>query len=297
MASPQLQTVIQKVKEMMGGGPPGSIEEFRSGFEAFSAQFQTTKDIQSTPVNAGGVPAEWISTPGAAADRVVLYLHGGGYVIGSVNTHRDMIARLSKAANARVLALNYRLAPENPFPAAVEDATAAYRWLLSQNIKPNRVVVAGDSAGGGLTVATLLSIRDAKLPLPAAGVCLSPWVDMEGIGASMTTKAQIDPMVQKEGLLGMAKLYLNGKDPRSPLAAPLYADLKGLPPLLIHVGEAETLLDDSTRLAERAKAAGVKVSMEVWPEMVHVWHLFASVLPEGQQAIEGIGKFVREYTA
>jgi epsilon-lactone hydrolase len=281
----------------MMGNPPGNLEDFRKGFEQFSAQFQTTKDAQSTPVTAGGVPAEWISTPGAAADRVVLYLHGGGYVLGSVNTHRDMIARLSRAANARVLALNYRLAPESPFPAAVEDGTAAYRWLLSQGVKPNRVVVAGDSAGGGLTVATLVSIRDAKMPSPAAGVCLSPWVDMEGTGESMTTKAKIDPMVQKEGLLGMAALYLGGKDPRSPLAAPLYADLKGLPPLLIHVGEAETLLDDATRLTERAKAAGVKVTLEVWPDMVHVWHLFASVLPEGQQAIEGIGKFVREHAA
>jgi acetyl esterase/lipase len=295
MASPQLQTIIQKVKTLMEN-PPAGIDDFRKRFEDFSAQFLVSKDAKSTPVNAGGVAAEWVSAPGAADDRVILYLHGGGYVLGSVNTHREMIIRLSKAASARVLALNYRLAPENPFPAAVEDATAAYRWLLSQNVKPNRVVVAGDSAGGGLTVATLVSIRDAKLPVPAAGVCLSPWVDMEGIGASMSTKAKVDPMVQKEGLLGMAALYLNGKDPRSPLAAPLYADLKGLPPLLIHVGETETLLDDSTRIAERAKAAGVKVSLEVWPEMVHVWHLFAPVLPEGQRAIEGIGKFVREYT-
>lgn len=293
MASPQFQTVIQKVKEMMGN-PPGSLEEFRSGFEAFSAQFLVSKDAASTAVNAGGVPAEWISAPGAVDDRVILYLHGGGYVLGSVNTHREMIIRLSRAASARVLALNYRLAPEHPFPAAVEDATAAYRWLLSQGVEPNRVVVAGDSAGGGLTVAALVAIRDAKMPVPAAGVCLSPWVDLEGIGESMTTKAKVDPMVQKEGLLGMAQLYLNGKDPRTPLAAPLYADLRGLPPLLIHVGEAETLLDDSTRIAEKAKAAGVKVDLEVWPEMVHVWQLFAPILPEGQQAVEKIGKFIRE---
>jgi acetyl esterase/lipase len=295
MASPQFQTVIQKVKEMMGN-PPGSLEEFRSGFEAFSAQFLVSKDAASTAVNAGGVPAEWISAPGAVDDRVILYLHGGGYVLGSVNTHREMIIRLSRAASARVLALNYRLAPEHPFPAAVEDATAAYRWLVSQGVKPNRVVVAGDSAGGGLTVAALVAIRDAKMPVPAAGVCLSPWVDLEGIGESMTTKAKVDPMVQKEGLLGMAQLYLNGKDPRTPLAAPLYADLRGLPPLLIHVGEAETLLDDSTRIAEKAKAAGVKVDLEVWPEMVHVWQLFAPILPEGQQAVEEIGQFIRAHT-
>jgi phosphinothricin tripeptide acetyl hydrolase len=296
MASPQLQTVIQKVKEMMSA-PPAGLDDFRTKFEAFAAQFNAPKDVTATPVSAGGVPAEWIVAHETAEDRVVLYVHGGGYVIGSINTHRELISRLSKAANARVLALNYRLAPEHPFPAAVEDATAAYRWLLSQGIKPNRVVVAGDSAGGGLTIATLLSIRDAKLPTPAAGVCISPWVDMEGIGETMKTKASVDPMVQKDGLQMMASMYLNGKDPRTPLAAPLYADLKGLPPLLIHVGEAETLLDDSKRITERAKAAGVNVKLEVWPDMVHVWHMFAAVLPEAQEAIEGLGKFVREQTA
>ena len=296
MANAQLQSVIQKVKELMGT-PPDGVDDLRQKFEAFSGQYVVTKDAKSTSVSADGVPAEWISAPGVAEDRVVLYLHGGGYVIGSINTHRELITRLSKAANARVLALNYRLAPEHPFPAPVDDATKAYRWLLSQDVKPSRIVVAGDSAGGGLTVATLLSIRDAKLPLPAAGVCISPWIDMEGTGESMKTKASVDPMVQKEGLLQMAAIYLNGQDPRSPLAAPLHADLKGLPPLLIHVGETETLLDDATRLAERAKAAGVKVSLEIWPEMIHVWHLFAAVLPEGQQAIDGIGKFVREQIA
>ncbi|MBM4255071.1 MAG: alpha/beta hydrolase [Deltaproteobacteria bacterium] len=259
--------------------------------------FPSAGETKCTPVSAGGVPAEWIAGPGAADDRVILYVHGGGYVMGSINTHREVVARLSKASGARGLALEYRLAPEHPFPAPVEDATAAYRWLLSQNIKPSNIVVAGDSAGGGLTVATLLAIRDAKLPLPAAGVCISPWVDMEGTGESMKTRAKADPVVQKEGLLGMAQLYLGGKDPKSPLAAPLHADLKGLPPLLIQVGDAETLLDDSTRLADKAKKAGVKVELEVWPEMPHVWHLFAPFLPEGQQAIEKIGKYVRQITA
>jgi len=296
MASPQLQTVSQKAKTLLEN-PPADLKDLRKKFEDFSAEFFVSKDAKSTSVNAGGVPAEWITTPGAAEDRVILYLHGGGYVIGSINTHRELMIRFSKAASARVLGLNYRLAPEHPFPAPVEDAVAGYRWLLSQGVKPNRVTVAGDSAGGGLTVATLVAIRDAKLPMPAAGVCLSPWVDMEGIGESMTTRAKVDPMVQKQGLLGMAGLYLGGKDPRTPLAAPLYADLKGLPPLLIQVGDAETLLDDATRITERAKAAGVSVKLEVWPEMIHVWQLFASALPEGQQAIEGVGKFVREHTA
>jgi acetyl esterase/lipase len=298
MASPQLQTVIQGFKvmgeKMAQAG--GDLKAMRAVMEEMST-FPSANETKCTPVNAGGVPAEWIVAPGAADDRVLLYLHGGGYVMGSINTHREMVARLSKSSGARALVLDYRLAPENPCPAAVDDATAAYRWLLSQGIKSSRIVIAGDSAGGGLTLATLVALRDAKVPLPAAGVCISPWTDMEGSGASMTTRAKVDPLVQKDMLVNMAKLYLGGNDPKSPLAAPLYADMRGLPPLLIHVGDAEVLLDDSTRVAERAKAVGVKVNLEIWPEMPHVWHLFAPMLPEGQQAIEKIGQFVREQTA
>ncbi|NOT56208.1 MAG: alpha/beta hydrolase [Deltaproteobacteria bacterium] len=285
--------------KMMGekmGQAGNDLKALRGVMEGMSG-FPSAGETKCTPVTAGGVPAEWIAATGAADDRVILYVHGGGYVMGSIATHRELVARLSKASGARGLALDYRLAPEHPFPAAVDDALAAYRWLLSQNIKPSNIVVAGDSAGGGLAVATLLAIRDAKLPLPAAGVGISPWVDMEGLGESMTTRAKVDPVVQKQGLLGMAQLYLGGKDAKSPLAAPLHADLAGLPPLLIQVGDAETLLSDSTRLAEKAKKAGVKVELEVWPEMPHVWHLFAPFLPEGQQAIEKIGKYVRQITA
>jgi acetyl esterase/lipase len=253
-------------------------------------------DIKCEPVNAGGVDAEWVCAPNAASDRFVLYLHGGGYVIGSVTTHRDLLARVSRAAQARVLGLNYRLAPEDPFPAAVDDAVAGYRWLLAQGAKPSRIAVAGDSAGGGLTAATLVAIREAKLPTPAAGVMLSPWVDLEGLGESMVTRVEVDPVVRKEGLVGMAQAYLGGKDPKTPLAAPLYADLGGLPPLLIQVGDAETLLDDSIRLDARARAAGVRSKLEVWPEMIHVWQLFSSFLPEGQEAIDGIGKFILAQT-
>jgi monoterpene epsilon-lactone hydrolase len=298
MASPQLQTVIQGFKQMGEkiAQVGGDLKAMRAVMEEMSA-FPSVNDTKCTPVNAGGVQAEWIAGAGAADDRVLLYLHGGGYVMGSINTHREMVARLSKASGARALLLDYRLAPENPFPAAVDDAVAAYRWLLSQNIKPNRIAVAGDSAGGGLTLATLVAVRDAKLPAPAVGVCISPWTDMEGTGASMTTRAKADPLVQKDMLVNMAKQYLGGKDSKSPLAAPLHADLRGLPPLLIQVGDAEVLLDDSTRVADRAKAAGVTVELEVWPEMIHVWHLAAPALPEGQQAIEKAGRFIREYTA
>jgi len=294
MASPQLQMALDTFK-MMGeklAQAGNDLKAMRAVMEGMTA-FPSAGETRCTPVNAGGVPAEWIAASGAVDDRVILYLHGGGYVMGSIATHREMAARLSKAARARALVIDYRLAPEHPFPAAVDDAVAAYRWLLSQNMKPFRIVVAGDSAGGGLTLATLVALRDAKAPLPAAGVCISPWTDMEGTGDSMVTRAKADPVVQKQGLLGMAQLYLGGKDPKSPLAAPLYANLEGLPPLLIQVGDAETLLDDATRVAEKAKRAGVTVDLEVWPEMPHVWHLFAPFLPEGQQAIDKIGQYVQ----
>jgi len=294
MASPQLQMAIDAMKSM-AKTPPPTLAEMRVGFEQMAAPAQP--DVKNEKVSANGVDAEWITAPGAAADRAVLYLHGGGYVLGSVNTHRDLIGRISRAAQARMLALNYRLAPEHPFPAAVDDALVGYRYLLDHGLKPARIAVAGDSAGGGLTVATLIAIRDAGLPLPAVGACLSPWVDMEGKGESMTTRAKADPVVQREGLAGMAQAYLAGKDPRTPLASPLHADLKGLPPLLIQVGDAETLLDDSTRIAARARAAGVQVKLEVWPEMIHVWQLFASFLPEGQEAVEGIGKYIHQHTS
>jgi monoterpene epsilon-lactone hydrolase len=296
MASPQLQTAIEAFKavgEKLAQAP--DLTGMRAVLEAMVTPVPA--DVQCTPVHAGGVPAEWIAAPGAADDRVLLYLHGGGYVMGSIHTHREMVSHLARAAGTRALLLEYRLAPEHPFPAAVEDATAAYRWLLAQGMAPARTVIAGDSAGGGLTLATLVALRDAQVPLPAAGVCLSPWTDLEGVGASMTTKAQVDPIVQRDMLLNMATLYLGQAPPQTPLAAPLHADMRGLPPLLIQVGAAETLLDDSTRVAARAKAAGVRVELEVWDDMIHVWQLFAAILPEGQQAIEKIGTFIRGHTA
>jgi monoterpene epsilon-lactone hydrolase len=296
MASPQLQMAKDAMKALMESGAK-TTQELRAVFEKFASATPLPPDIKCEKLSAGGVEAEWISAPNSSADRAVLYVHGGGYVLGSINTHRDLMGRIARASGARVLGINYRLAPEHPFPAAVDDSVAAYRWMLAQGLKPNRIAVAGDSAGGGLTVATLVAIRDAKLPVPGAGVCLSPWIDMEGLGESMKTRATADPVVQREGLLGMAAAYLGGQNARAPLAAPLYADLKGLPPLLIQVGDAEVLLDDSTRLNDRAKAAGVSTKLEVWPEMIHVWHLFASFLPEGQQAVDGIGGFLKEHTS
>ena len=296
MSKQQLDSLIQMLKAQPID-PNATVEKTRAGFEQMTVMLPVEADVKCEPVSAGGVKAEWISAPGADAGRAILYLHGGGYVIGSINTHRAISGRISRAAKARVLLIDYRLAPEHPFPAAVEDSVAAYRYLLAQGIRPGRLAIAGDSAGGGLTIATLVAIKEAKLPMPAAGVGLSPWVDLEGIGESMTTKDKADPMVHKDGLVSMAAAYLAGKNPRTPLAAPLYADLSGLPPLLIQVGTAETLLDDSTRLAERARKSGVNVTLEPWENMIHVFQAFAPILDEGQQAIEKIGAFVLKHTA
>ena len=272
----------------------GMVEGFRIAIDEMVSQFPLDENIKLERVGAGGVPAEWVAAPDAADDQVLLYLHGGGYMGGSMRSHRVMLSRLSRASGMRVLGLEYRLAPENPFPAAVEDSIAAYRWLLSQGVESKNIAIAGDSAGGGLTPATLIALRYVGEPMPAAGVCISPWVDLEGIGGSMTTKAEVDPIVQRELLDVLANLYLGNRDRRTPLAAPLYADLQGLPPLLIQVGSSETLLDDSNRLTERAKAAEVDATLEVWEDMIHTWHLFAPILPEGQQAIERIGEFLRQ---
>ena len=299
--TPQLDTVKQMFISMGERSLElGTIDGSRLALEEMMSQFPLDEDVVYEGINAGGVAAEWISTQGTTGEtadgRVMLYLHGGGYVAGSMRAYRGFLSRVSRATGARVLGLEYRLAPEFPFPAALNDSVAAYRWLLSQGIDPSRVVIAGDSAGGGLTVATLVALRYLGEPMPAAGVCISPWVDLEGTGESMTSKAEVDPIVQKEMLEFMAQLYIGDRDRRTPLAAPLYADLRGLPPLLILVGTAETLLDDSTRLADRAKASGVTVELDIWEDMVHVWPIFAPVLPEGQQAIERIGEFVRQQT-
>ncbi|MEK7807049.1 MAG: alpha/beta hydrolase [Chloroflexota bacterium] len=296
-ASAQLELVIQKFKTFGERGKAlGTIDGFRLAFEEMMSQFNLDGDINCHRVGAGGVPAEWVAAPEAAEDRVLLYLHGGGYVIGSMRGYRVFLSRLSRTSGGRVLGLEYRLAPESPFPAAVEDAVAGYRWLLSQGVDHRRITIGGDSCGGGLTVATLVALRYLGEPMPAAGVCISPWVDLEGTGDSMGSKAALDPVVQREMLQFMSRLYLGDRDQNTPLASPLYADLRGLPPLLILVGTAETLLDDSTRLAGRAKAAGVAVELEVWDDMVHVWPIFAPILPEGQRAIERIGQFIRRHT-
>lgn len=265
----------------------------RKDIDARGLAYKLAADVGVEPVNANGVRAEWTATPKDARDAALLYLHGGGYVIGSLDSHRHLVAEAGSACGVAALALDYRLAPEHPFPAAVDDALAGYRFLLARGIAPGRIAIAGDSAGGGLVVAAMLAIRDAGLAQPACGWCISPWVDMEAIGETMTSRAESDPTVQRAGILDMAKMYLNGADPRSPLAAPIHADLKGLAPLFIQVGACETLLDDALRLAGVAGAADVRVDLQVWPEMIHVWHLFHPELGAGRRAIEAGGAYVR----
>jgi monoterpene epsilon-lactone hydrolase len=269
----------------------------RLDIDARGREYGLPSDVAVEPVSAGGVRAEWTATPAAAGDAAILYLHGGGYVIGSLDSHRHLVAEIGRAAGCRALALDYRLAPEHPYPAAVDDALAGYRYLLGRGVRPGRIAIAGDSAGGGLVVAAMVAIRDAGLAQPGCGWCISPWVDMEAIGETMTTKAAADPTVQRAGILDMARLYLNGADPRSPLAAPLYADLAGLAPLLIQVGACETLLDDAVRLARVAGSADIYVELQIWPEMIHVWHLFHPELSAGKKAIQAGGAFVRDHLA
>ncbi len=300
MASRELQLAIEICRfSRRRAGPSvlqiGRMAELRAEYDELAEGHLIGGDVSYQRVEAGGVSAEWLSGPRVRDDYAMLYLHGGCYGSGSVETHRELMTRLSIAAGMRVLGLNYRLAPAHPFPAAVEDASAAYRWLIGTGIEPARIALAGDSAGAGLALATTVAIRDEGLALPGALVCISPWVDLAVTGASMETKAVEDPVVSREMLLGWAKLYLGERDPRTPLASPLYADLQGLPPLLIQVGSAEVLLDDSTRLADRASAAGISTTLEVWPDMIHVWQSFAAILPEGRQAIERIGEFVRTH--
>jgi acetyl esterase/lipase len=290
---------IEAIRTMLAARPrPPELAERRRRLDALGAQYGLPADHRIEYASAGGVPAEWGEAPGADASRALLYLHGGGYAAGSLVSHRHMVAAAARAAGVRSLALDYRLAPEHPFPAAVEDALAGYRHLLdAAGVAPGRIAVGGDSAGGGLVVAVLVAIRDRGLPLPGCGWCVSPWVDLEGIGDSMAAKDAEDPMVRRPYLLELAEAYLGGADPRTPLAAPLYADLRGLPPLLVQVGAAETLLDDAVRLAGRAGAADVAVTLEVWPEMIHVWHLFHPQLAAGRRAIAAAGRFMRERLA
>lgn len=287
---------IRAVRDHLAKLPPSSsltLAERRAQYDRAERVFQTPADVAIEVVQAPERTAEWLTPPGVRTDAAVLYFHGGGYAIGSPRSHRHLAAAIARAAGTRALLLDYRLAPENPYPAALDDAVAAYQWLLARGIAPGRIVLGGDSAGGGLTVATLLALRDRGVPRPAGGVCISPWVDLTCSGASYATKAAADPIVTRDGVEAMAQAYVGTGDRKAPLVSPLYADLHALPPLLIQVGSDEVLLDDAIGLGARARAAGVEVTVEEWPQMVHVWHWFLPILDEAEKAIAGIGDFAR----
>ena len=287
---------IDAIRELLRSKPrPAGFAERRERLDAIGSTSPPAGDIRLEPIDANGIAAEWSLAPGSDPSKVLLFFHGGGYCSGSIVSHRGMVTEAGRGARARTLAVGYRLAPEHPFPAAIEDARSAYRFLLDQGVAPVKIAIAGDSAGGGLTLALMTRVRDAREPLPACAWLVSPWVDLQMIGASLAEKAVADPLISKSYLEELASAYLAGADPANPLVSPLNADLAGLPPLLVQVGSAETLLDDAVRTARRAGAADVRVNLEIWPHMIHAWHLWAAQLEAGRRAIASAGAFIRAH--
>lgn len=292
MPSPELRGVVDMVRKLFTGDV-NDIAAGRARLEAAAVLFERPPGVRYQPIDAAGVPTEMTIAPGADVARTLVYFHGGAYTAGSIGSHRGLATELSRVAGLRVLNVGYRLAPEHPHPAAVEDAVAVARFLWKQGVDPARTAFAGDSAGGGLTVAALVALRDAGDPLPAAAVCLSPWTDLTLTRDSHRSRADLDPMVRAAGLAASRDTYVTGGDVAAPTVSPLFANLAGLPPLLIQVGTAELLLDDSTELAANARQAGVDVTLEVWEDMIHVFQAFFPLLPEGREAIGKIAAFLR----
>ncbi len=296
MPSQAMQDAIGALRDRQKAGAgqaPATLEERRAGFIPGDRLHRVPEDVRVTEVSAGGVPAHWLEAPGARAGRVLLFLHGGGFELGSLRSDGELAARLGRASGMRVLFPEYRLAPEHPFPAAVDDVLAAWRWLRTgQDLSPASLAVAGDSAGGGLAAALLVALRDAGQALPAAAVLMSPTVDLTSSGASMTERAGQDPVSTPAMLRQFASRYLAGADPKTPLASPLFASLAGLPPLLIQAGTADLLLSDSERLAAAAAQAGVNVTLQIGEGLPHVYQLLLGT-PEAAQATRQIGIFLR----
>ena len=310
VASPFVRPDVRGFLDYLNSVPGPKMHE-QSPADA-RAVYHAMKDVADPPVGELAVIRD-LSIPGPdgvtiparlfdtresrAPGPVVVFYHGGGFVIGDIDTHASFTAEMARQLDLPVVSVDYRLAPEAPFPAAVEDAVAAVRFVLDQGTDPARLALGGDSAGGGLTLATLVALRDEGLPLPGAAVAISPWVDMTASSDSIHSKGDEDPMLTPATIAVLADAYLAGADPKSPTASPLWADLSGLPPLLIQVGTAEVLLDEGRRVAEAATAAGVDVTFEAWDDMIHVWHLFADMVPESREAIEKIGAFLDERLA
>jgi monoterpene epsilon-lactone hydrolase len=277
--------------------PSKSIAEMRQNLDRMGRRVKPPKSVRIERTWVEGLQADWL-TPAAgsedrSADARLLYLHGGGYICGSFASHRGLVGNLAQACGLPTLMPEYRLAPENPFPAALEDALAVYRHLLAEGVPPHRLVLGGESAGGGLVIATLLALRDEGLPLPAAAFVLSPWTDLAATGGSLQTRAKQDPWFKPEGVIPAAAHYVGNGSPTNPLISPLYGDLAGMPPLLIHVGDYEILRDDSTRLAEKAQAAGVDVTIRVWEGMWHVFQTLAARVPEARESVDEVGAWVQ----
>lgn len=292
------QQLVERLRSQPKPGPAITFAQRRTSMEAMTARAPLPDGTTVRVIDASGVPGEWIEAAGStvSAGPVTLYLHGGGYTIGSCATHRALAANLSVATGGPVVTVDYRLAPEHPFPAAVEDAVAAWRWLLVQGgVDTARSAIGGDSAGGGLAAATLLALRTSGEALPAAGILLSPWVDFTLAGATHQTMAHLDPMVDATALDEGVHAYGAGADPTNPLLSPVLGDWTGLPPLLIQVGEFEVLLDDARTLAKVAGAAGVDVTLEEWPAMVHVWQSFCGLIEDADRAVVRLGEFVRTH--
>lgn len=270
-----------------------SLAKIRQGFEKLMADFPAAPDVRFDEFSIGKLSAAWVYTPGCTKDQVILFFHGGGYISGSFYSHQDLIGRLAKATGCTVLAVDYRLAPEHPFPAALEDALLSYEFLIQQKIPPAHIFVAGSSAGGGLALSLMLKLIDRKEVLPRGAICISPWVDLALTGKTLDSNEEKD-ILQKDRIQMAADTYLQGHNPKDRLASPLYGDLKDLPPLLIQAGTRELFLDEIERFAKKAQESGVKVDFQRFDEMIHTWHLFASQIPDGQDAFNKIGKFVKK---
>ena len=296
MPSPAMQDLIDALRDRQKASASQAsptLEERRAAFAPGGRLHPVPEDVVVSEVSAGGVPAHWLAAPGADAGRVLVFLHGGGYELGSVRSDGELAARLGRASGMRVLFPEYRLAPEHPFPAAIDDVLAAWRWLRTgQDLSATSLAVAGDSAGGGLAVALLVATRDAGEALPAAAVLMSPTVDLTSSGASMTERVDQDPISTPALLRQLASDYLAGADPKTPLASPLFASLSGLPPLLVQVGTADLLLSDSERLASAATEAGVDVTLEIGEGLPHVYPLMLGT-PEAAEATGQVGEFLR----
>lgn len=270
-----------------------NVQSMRRRWHFLSRLLWTAFGVKKQGGYVHGLDVLWLTPKGAPEDKLLLYLHGGAYIMGSIATHRQLVSHIARRSGVRALLPEYRLAPEHPFPAAVEDAVGLYRALLADGYAPENIVFAGDSAGGGLTMATLLSLRDAGDPMPAAAILLSPWLDLAATGESMTTHAHRDPWFKPNDMPVVASYYCEPERFRNPIVSPVYADLSNLPPLYIQVGDEEILLSDSTRAADKVKAAGGEVDLEIWPGMWHVFQVFVHLMPESKLAVRKIGASIR----